>query len=307
MDEFEINRLKSEISRLTEKTDNLSATIIFQESKIQDSINYASKIQRAMLPSVNILNNCQIENFILYKPKDIVSGDFYWFAHIQNKILVAVCDCTGHGVPGAFISVLGISFLNDIVIKDKITEADQILSHLRVKIISSLHQKSREHEIKDGMDISLIVIDIEKNILEFSGAYSPMYLVRKKDLTEIKGDRMSLAVHPNMHEFLIMSGDHQYMFHRDEWLVDHEAKYPFTKHEINLQKDDCIYIFSDGYHDQFGGEKGKKLQSARFKEILTMTSQYPMNKQKRLLDEYLSKWKGENEQVDDVLVVGVRV
>lgn len=295
------------ITELNLKISDLLDQITIQKNQIQESINYAGRIQQVMLPSVNILNAADIDNFILYIPKDIVSGDFYWFSNINNKIIIAVGDCTGHGVPGALISVLGISYLNDIINNQEILEPDEVLSKLRKKIITSLHQKCKADELKDGMELAMVTIDFNNKTANFAGAHHPLYLVRNKELIEIKGDRMTLAAHPKMIEFSKMSGEETYMYDRDAWLRKHEELFPFKKHEFEIKKGDCLYLFSDGYRDQTGGKDGNKLMANKFREVLTMISQYPLGKQKKFLVDYLNKWKGKREQVDDILIVGIKI
>ncbi len=250
-----------------------------QKKELSDSIIYAKNIQSAILPTNTNLSRFLNDYFTILMPKDIVSGDFYWLSEKNNKIVLAAADCTGHGVPGAFMSILGISFLNEIVNEKNITQPNTILNILRDNIISSLNQNGKEGEAKDGMDISLITIDKTTNKLEFSGANCPLYIIRNKELIEIKGDKMPIAIHEKMDSF--------------------------NNHSFDFEKGDCLYIFSDGFVDQFGGEKGKKFKYRPFKQMLIDINHLPMDKQKYIINYTFSQWKGNHEQVDDILLIGV--
>ncbi len=253
-----------------------------QKRQITDSIEYASRIQTAILPPGDFIAKVIPDHFILYKPREIVSGDFYWITHKDNKIVVAAVDCTGHGVPGAFMSMLGFAFLNEIVNKETELKANSILNELRNNVKKSLHQTGKEDEAKDGMDIALCVIDPENLTLQYSGAYNPLYLIRNEELITFKADRMPIGIH----------------------IIEKES---FTNHEINVQKGDIIYIFTDGYVDQFGGPNASKFRKAPFKEMLVSIKDKEMQEQKRILDSEFEKWKGERDQIDDVLVMGIKI
>lgn len=256
---------------------------IFQQKKeITDSIHYASRIQRAVLPSPKVLEDYNIQYFILYKPRDIVSGDFYWINAKDNKIIVTAADCTGHGVPGAFMSMLGMALLNEITSKSEVTSAAQILDELRTLVIKSLHQSGSVEETKDGMDMALCVFDSDLKRVQFAGAFNPLYLVRGNELIEGPADRMPVGFH-------------------DKQTTN------FTNTEIPLQPGDTLYIFSDGYVDQFGGENGKKFMAKRFKQLLIDIHDKAMEEQKQILDVTITEWRGELDQVDDILVIGMRV
>ncbi len=250
---------------------------------ITASINYASRIQRAILPDPSSIRGLAERLFILYMPKDIVSGDFYWFAQEGNKLVIVAADCTGHGVPGALMSMLGISFLEEIVNFRKITESGQILNELRKEIQRALHQKGEREEQKDGMDISLCVIDRSKNMIQYSGAYNNLYLVRNNELIEYPADRMPIGIY--------------------------RLCLTLNLKPINIPSlpGDMIYMYSDGYADQFGGPRTKKFKYTQLKEVLVSIHNLPLKEQKKRLEKAYIDWKGENPQIDDVLVMGLRL
>lgn len=258
--------------------------------QITDSIKYAQKIQFALLPSNTILQQNFEESAILFRPRNIVSGDFYWVNKKENKIIVAVADCTGHGIPGAFMSVLGISLLNDIVRStfqnEKNISARIILDNLRDLVIQSLNKGGEDSDRRDGMDMSLLVIDKENKTIQFSGAYNPMWLMRTENgtpsITEYIGDRMPIGIHS-------------------------KKSTPFTEKIVSYQSGDIIYLFTDGYKDQFGGADGKKLLSKNFKELLFNIHNLSLDKQQVKLSEKFDSWKGNYAQIDDVLVIALKL
>ncbi|MDA3892886.1 MAG: nitrate/nitrite transporter NrtS [Salinivirgaceae bacterium] len=253
-----------------------------QNEHIAQSINYASRIQNAVLPSGDKIAELMPEHFILFKPRDIVSGDFYWMARNENKLILTAADCTGHGVPGAFMSMLGVSFLNEIVLKERVNKAHEILNKLRVSVKSTLSQSGGENDTKDGMDMALCIIDYDTMTMQFAGAYNPLYLVRNSELIQYKADRMPIGVHL-------------------------KEKATFTNHEISLEKGDSFYIFSDGYMDQFGGDEGRKFSSKAFKELILSMQEKSMAEQRVILGENFKMWRGNHSQIDDVLVIGGKI
>ncbi len=255
--------------------------IFQQKQEITDSIQYASRIQNAVLPPDSMLSKLQ-DHFILFKPRDIVSGDYYWMTLKDNKTIVAAADCTGHGVPGAFMSMLGISFMNEIVNKSDTTQANEILNQLRGNVIASLGQTGVEGEAQDGMDLALCVIDTKDLKIQFSGAYNPLYLIRNDELIEYKPDKMPIGIH-------------------------REKSDPFSNHIIDVEVGDALYMFSDGYVDQFGGSKQKKFMTKNFKELLLRINKKPMQEQRDILDSTILEWMGGVEQIDDILVLGLRI
>ncbi len=285
----EIEAQRDHVMEQKEQIEVQHNMILEQTKSITDSIHYASKIQEALLPPEEILNEVLPEHFILFKPRDIVSGDFYWASQKNNRTIIVAADCTGHGVPGAFMSMLGISFLNEIINKFESLHASQILDELKASVKKSLRQTGKDHEAKDGMDMALCIIDIEKMEMEFSGAYNSLLLIRDNEMIKYDADRMPVGI---------------YVKDRGN----------FTNHVIQMKKGDSYYIFSDGYPDQFGGATGSKLMIRRFKKILLECHKLPASQQKRVLDEFLNEWQGYKDeegrkyrQLDDILVIGMKV
>lgn len=267
------------ISRQRDEVEMQRDQIAYQKKHITDSIMYAKRIQTALLPSIELFSD-RFEHFVLYKPLDIVSGDFYWVASKGSKHIIIVADCTGHGVPGAFMSVLGVTMLNDLINVREIHESDKIIESLRNEVIRTLKQSVSDDNVKDGLDMAVCVIDFSSDTLQFSGANSPLMLIRENELIQYRGDKMPVSIHYRMQ--------------------------PFSKHVISLQKGDCLYMFTDGYCDQFGGPDQKKFMSARLKEKLVEISPLPMIVQGEKLNATFEEWRGDNPQVDDVAMVGIR-
>ena len=253
-----------------------------KNKEITDSIHYASRIQSAILPPSDSLDNTISDFFILYMPRDIVSGDFYWINSDKKKLVTVAADCTGHGVPGAFMSMLGVAFLNEIVRKHDQITADEILNQLRAAIIKSLRQTGKEGENKDGMDIALCIYDLEKMKLQFSGANNPLLLIRNEEMIVYKADKMPIGIHARADE-------------------------PFTLYEMDILPGDIFYSFSDGYVDQFGGPEGKKFLSKQFKEYLLEIHKEDLKKQEQLLKNKITDWMSKVWQVDDILVMGIKI
>jgi serine phosphatase RsbU (regulator of sigma subunit) len=250
-----------------------------QHKEITDSISYAKRIQNAILPPLKLVRGYMPDSFILYQPKDIVAGDFYWMEGVNNLIIFAAADCTGHGVPGAMVSVVCHNAMNRAVREFMLVEPDEILNKTR-EIVLETFEKSDE-QVNDGMDIALCTINTETNKLSFAGANNSLYFIRGGELSEIKPDKQPIGKYD-------------------------EAK-SFTKHEIDLEKGDVIYTFSDGYPDQFGGPKGKKFMYKPFRKLLLSIHEKPMEEQHALLSDAFQEWRGEIEQIDDVCVIGVRI
>ncbi len=253
-----------------------------KNKSITESISYAQKIQSAVLPPVDMINHMLPEHFILYLPRDIVSGDFYWITRAKGQTIVAAADCTGHGVPGAFMSMLGFTLLNEVVSGMELLQANIILNELRDKVKTSLRQTGDEHETQDGIDIALCIIDQQNQTMQYAGANNPLIVISEDGLHRIKPDRMPVGIQFN-------------------------EKASFTNHSVRLKKDDVIYLFSDGYIDQFGGESGTRLKAGKFEEILSGISHMDMQSQHKKLQDFHLEWKNGYDQIDDILVIGIRV
>lgn len=270
-----------EVVKQRDEIGKKNVVLEYQKKEIEDSIRYARRIQKAVIPEEHVFVRNLPDGFVFFRPLDIVSGDFYWISRVESKTIITAADCTGHGVPGAFMSMLGVAFLNEIVNKDLITDTDEVLNRLREKVINALQQRGISGETKDGMDISLLCLDEDNRTLHYSGAFNPLIMIRNNELTEIEADRMPIAIYDNM--------------------------FPFTKNEISLQTGDTFYIFSDGYIDQFGGPDHKKFKMKQFKQLLLNIHQLPMSLQKEKISKTFEEWRGDSKQIDDIVVVGLTV
>ena len=273
--------------------------IIEQKNKdITDSINYAKRIQQAILSSPDEIKKIVPDSFILFKPKDIVSGDFYWFTHRDNTVFIAAADCTGHGVPGGFMSMIATSFLQEVVNEKDIFSPEKILDEMRSKITIALKQKGDVMENRDGLDIALCTI--KERTLKFAGANNPLWVVRKGSVeTTVEQEKVYLN-DVNGYSLIEFSPDKQP-------IGTHPNPQPFTLHTMELQKGDSLYLFSDGYADQFGGPKRKKFMYRSFAELILSMQNKNMSEQQQLLDSAIEQWKGTLEQIDDILVIGIKV
>ncbi len=287
-----IEELESYYNELEQKVKDRTAEVVRQKEEIEiknkhitDSIRYAKRIQNAILPPENYVKQLLPKSFIFYRPKDIVSGDFYWMTKKNDLSIFAAVDCTGHGVPGAFMSIVGNNQLNYAVDVKKAREANKILDHLNEGVVETLREKGNVgfSGVRDGMDLALCIIDYKEMKLQFSGANNPLCLVRDDEMIQIKGDRMAIGGN----------------------FSDELPK--FTNHEMDLKKGDVIYTFSDGYPDQFGGHDGRKFMKKRFRELLLKIHKNPIEEQGQMLDDILEEWRGKEEQVDDILVIGVKI
>ncbi len=278
----EILKQKEEIETQRDEIERQRDVVMAQKKEITDSIMYARRIQSAVLPPEEQIEALLDDYFILFRPRDIVSGDFYWLTEKEGKTIVVAADCTGHGVPGAFMSMLGITFLNEILTQVKSLKANEILNELREHVKTSLRQTGKQGEAKDGMDLALCIIDKENQTMQYAGAYNPLYLVRNNEITRYKADRMPIGI----------------------YLREKET---FTNNEIKIQKGDRFYIFSDGYVDQFGGENDDKFSSKRFKKMLLDVHQKPMPEQREILNNTIEKWMENTKQIDDMIVIGVKI
>ena len=281
--------LELKVKERTEEVVKQKDEIDLQKSKLEelykdvtDSIKYAKRLQDSILPPKKYIEGLFPDSFVLFKPKDIVSGDFYWMNKIGSKHIFAAVDCTGHGVPGAFMSLVGANGLNSAVKEHRLQNPGKILDDLNNYASESLYKQEDDNAVRDGMDIAICSIDHKKMILEYSGAYNPLYIVRDNEILITKGDKFAIG-----------------------------SFNPYTKsyttHKIPLQKGDVIYVFSDGYADQFGGVSGKKFMYKQFRETLLSIQSLSMEEQQLTLDKKIEEWKGSYEQVDDILVIGVKI
>ncbi len=254
-----------------------------QKKHITDSIVYAQRIQNAILPSDDQINKIVPNNFIFYKPKDIVSGDFYWVDKSQGKAIIAAVDCTGHGVPGAFMSIIGTNQLDYAVKTIKAKHAGEVLDALSRGVEHALNQETGRTVVKDGMDISICLIDYKNMVLEFAGAYNPLYLVRNGEMEVYKADKFPIGS-----------------------ILEYPDRV-YTNHVIDMKKDDMFYIFSDGFADQFGGPAGRKYMYKHFREFLLGIADQPLDVQRKLIEEENEKWRGHETQVDDIIVIGIKI
>ena len=276
-----LNTTNVELHATIEKVNLQKKEIEEKNSNIISSIQYAKRIQTALLPPISTIQENLQHSFIYFQPKDIVSGDFYWCANLEGKTILAAVDCTGHGVPGAFMSVIGNSVLNQTVYLHGVTKPNEILEELNIEIRKALQQEETANE--DSMDIAICTIDFETMQLEFAGARNPLFYVENGEIVEVKGDRMSVG---------------------GSWHGKHKE---FTLHTVDLSEPKRFYMFSDGYRDQFGGAKQRKITMRKFKELIADVGQYQFSEQEMLLRDYFNEWKGKYKQTDDVLVIGFEI
>lgn len=274
--------------------------VLSQKQEITDSINYARKIQSAALPDRNFMDNIMPEYFVLFRPRDIVSGDFFWIKEIKDLLIVAVADCTGHGVPGAFMSMMGISLLNEEVVGSRLDSPGEILDRLRKKVKETLAQEGKLHEQSDGMDMALVILNIEKRELQFAGAFNSIYIIRN----------LSQSNPQEIEKFVSLSDDDCLLYEIKgdmQPISIHEVESDFKTWNIKLDKGDALYMFSDGFVDQVGGEQGKKFLKNNFKKTLMKIWHLSMDEQKDRLESTLDEWMKGYDQVDDITVMGIRV
>jgi serine phosphatase RsbU (regulator of sigma subunit) len=245
------------------------------------SIQYASRIQESMLPSEELFESFFEDHFIINRPKEIVSGDFYWMNNIYEKIIFTIADCTGHGVPGAFMSILGIMLLNQITVMDEVIQPDKILNILRARVIQAISNNNCHGEMKEGLDLALCVFDPVKQVLQYAGALDRIYLIRDHALVRLEVNKFSGNLD-----------------------LDHDMD--FRSFEIKIMPGDVVYLFTDGYPDQFGGENNKKFTVKRFRDLLMKICRKKMARQKQILENTLLKWQGSVEQLDDITVLGIK-
>ncbi|MDA9312093.1 SpoIIE family protein phosphatase [Vicingaceae bacterium] len=281
--EEKVRQRTAEVVKQKEEIDQQKEQLEEYFLQVTDSIKYAQKIQEAILPPESYVRKLLPDSFIFYRPKDIVSGDFYWLGEAEDRVYFAAVDCTGHGVPGAFMSIVGYNQLKQAIITTNGGSPAEILDHLNIGVSETLHQKDENSTSKDGMDVAICSLNHKTKELQYAGAFNPLYLLRDGNIVQTKGDKFPIGS--------FLDG----------------ATPNFTNHKLQLLEGDILYIFSDGYADQFGGPRGKKMMYKKFRDTLIANSKKDLSVQKELLRDYLYDWMGEEEQVDDILVVGVKV
>lgn len=279
---YTIRKANFKITAQKQEIESQKNLIERKNHEMVDSINYASTIQSAILPSDEAWNIAFPDSFVLYKPKDIVSGDFYWMEERGDDVYFAAVDCTGHGVPGALMSIVGYNGLNQAINEHQLTEPGAILNYLSLSVNESLRKTERTDYVRDGMDIALCKLNRKNMTLEFAGAFNPLMHIRNGEMKLVKGDRTAIGT------------------------VDTKSK-PFTNHIVDIEPGDCIYIYSDGYADQFGGKQGKKMKTSVMQKKVLEFHHLPMNQQFEKLSDYLASWQGSHDQLDDICVLGVRI
>lgn len=330
---WRIHQLKKEKRHLEEIVKQRTAEVVKQKEVIEQknaditaSINYASRIQSAVLPPSRTIENGVSEHFIFFKPREIVSGDFYWLKHIKNynnsensRVFITAADCTGHGVPGAFMSMLGLSFLNEIVSRQHETRADHVLNELRNRIKTSLRQTGKSNEAKDGMDIALCILDIPALTMQYAGAYNPLYWVRDTEENKAVSAEDFLTEGSEEEKLIYIeklyrqnSDDNRYelvQVNADKMPIGiyFKEKGSFSNRKIKVAKGDTFYIFSDGFVDQIGGDEGKKFMQRKFKKLFLSMQYKTLNEQKEIIEHTFNEWKGKYSQVDDIIVIGFKI
>lgn len=279
--EQKVNERTEEVVRQKEEVERQSRKVVELYKNVTDSIRYAKRLQDSILPPERRIRELLPDSFVYYRPKDIVSGDFYWVDRVDGRISFAAVDCTGHGVPGAFMSLIGHNGLNQAVRERGSGRPSEILKVLNKLAFNALHKDRDEYLVRDGMDMALCNYDPDRRVLEYAGANSPLYIVRDGEVLKFQPDKRPIG------SFELEGQD-------------------FTDHRILLEQGDMVYIFSDGYADQFGGPKGKKFLYKRFRDLLVEVSRYPAERQSGMLEEAFRGWRGVHEQVDDILVIGMR-
>jgi serine phosphatase RsbU (regulator of sigma subunit) len=285
--EYRLKKLKVNCQNL-EKKELAAREILNQRNSLssrnrefEESLRYANRIQRAMLTTDDEVHRLFPESFIFQLPKDIVSGDFYWAKEIDGSVFFSVADCTGHGVPGAFMSLIGLEFFRQIVVERGFRKPSSVLSEMNSQF-NKVFEKHDDFVLKDGIDLSFCAFHIDRMELEFSGAFHSLYIIRNNEILEIKGDRKSVGPSYGLEDNT------------------------FTNQLVKLEEDDIIYMFSDGYPDQFGGPEGKKFKYRRFRHLLLYIQKFPMEEQQKILHDYINKWMGELNQIDDITIVGIK-
>jgi sigma-B regulation protein RsbU (phosphoserine phosphatase) len=276
-----IDKIK-QINKQKEKLEREHQRVSQQRKEMIDDITYSKRIQNAILPTDELVKSIFPQHFILNIPRNIVSGDFYWVGNKSGKKIITVADCTGHGISGAFMTMAGIAFMNDIYNRYTIEEPAEVLYLLREHVMKLLHQRGIEGEASDGMDIALCFVDEDKKCIKYAGANNPVYLINHHELEICRADRMPIGIHANFTT-------------------------PFNSHTIDYHPEDMLYLFSDGFADQFGGPENKKFRYKQFQDLLTMIHSKSLFEQHEILHQTFLNWKAGEEQVDDILIVGIRL
>lgn len=279
----ENEKLKKQLQEEKEKLSSAFEQLEESKKVLTDSISYAERIQGAIMPPLSLVKSMLPKSFILYLPKDVVSGDFYFIEQLGDEVVFAAVDCTGHGVPGALMSVVGFNYLHQAVTEKHLTKPSEILSFLDAGVNERLRQTGGASGVNDGMDLGLCTLNTKTNVLQYAGAYNPLYVIQNGELLETKADKLPIGVNT-------------------DGTVDE-----YTNHIMQLKEGDCVYLFSDGYADQFGGPKGKKFKYRQLRQTLIEMNHFTMPEQKIKMIEIFEKWKGNQEQIDDVLLIGIRV
>lgn len=293
-------RLKKAKIHLEKIVEERTAALKHKEQEITDSIKYALRIQLSIIPTQEKVKSLLPKSFLYYKPKDIVSGDFYWIDELDEQVLFAAVDCTGHGVPGAMMSVIGLKLLTQAVQDKNLSVPADILQYLDAGVNDTLRQSSDPSAVKDGMDLAVCNLDYKTLKLQYAGAFNSMVLVRKNISTSYTITNSREVFYGN--DMLEIKSDKCPIGSNLDGVAD-----DYTNHIVQLQKDDCIYIYTDGYADQFGGPKGKKFKYNKLKDVLIENAHLLMSEQYDALDKSFNTWRGNQEQVDDVLVIGVKI
>lgn len=279
----ELEAVKMELTTLKQQLEEEHSLLVESKKDLTDSISYAKRIQQAIMAPISVVETLLGDSFVLYLPKDVVSGDFYFVEEKGDDIFFSAVDCTGHGVPGALMSVVGFNYLHQAIMEKHIHEPNEILSYLDEGVNDRLRQTGGESGIKDGMDLGLCAFNRRTQVLQYAGAYNPLYLVTKEGLIETKADKLPIGMNT-------------------DGVVD-----IYTNHTFQLSSGDCIYLFSDGYADQFGGPKGKKFKYKQLRDLLEEIHQMSMVEQKQVLIHRFEEWRGEESQIDDILIMALRV
>jgi serine phosphatase RsbU (regulator of sigma subunit) len=279
--EMKVLERTEEVVRQKEEVERQSRKVVELYNNVTDSIRYAKRLQESILPPERRIRELLPESFVYYRPKDIVSGDFYWIDQVGDKVLFAAVDCTGHGVPGAFMSLIGHNGINQVVKDRGHTKPSEVLMELNRIAFQALHKDREQYLVRDGMDMAFCTLDTKSLQMEYAGANNPLYVVRKGEVLQFAPNKNAIG------SMALEDG-------------------AFTDHKVQLRKDDMVYLFSDGFADQFGGPKGKKFMYRRFRDLLLAISEQPAERQRTLMQEAFNQWRGAYEQVDDILVIGMR-